>query len=93
MFSNNLTGVTIKVTRGYRHPKLEPTAVTAELHGDLHTVTVPSLWQMKEAMKTLATGLLYRGFCDFELLHQFEKEVNTVLRRSVALRTHSGSQA
>ncbi|KTF90574.1 hypothetical protein cypCar_00046732 [Cyprinus carpio] len=74
-------------------PKLEPTVVSAELNGDLHTVTVPSLWQMKEAMKTLATGLLYRGFCDFELLHQFEKEVNTVLRRSVALRTHSGSQA
>ncbi|XP_052411401.1 uncharacterized protein LOC127957077 [Carassius gibelio] len=74
-------------------PKLEPTAVTAELNGDLHTVTVPSLWQMKEAMKTLATGLLYRGFCDFKLLHQFEKEVSTVLRRSVALATHSGSQA
>ncbi|XP_016383314.1 uncharacterized protein LOC107720189 [Sinocyclocheilus rhinocerous] len=74
-------------------PKLEPTVVTAELSGDLHTVTVPSLWQMKEAMKTLATGLLYRGFCDFKLLHQFEKEVNTVLRRSVALGTHNGFQA
>ncbi len=74
-------------------PKLEPTALTAELNGDLHTVTVPSLWQMKEAMKTLATGLLYRGFCDFKLLHQFEKEVNTVLRRSVTLGTQNGLQA
>ncbi|XP_058631500.1 uncharacterized protein LOC131540536 [Onychostoma macrolepis] len=74
-------------------PKLEPTVVTAELNGDLHTVTVPSLWQMKEAMKILATGLLYRGFCDFKLLHQFEKEVNTVLRRSVTLGTQNGSQA
>lgn len=66
-------------------PKLDPTVVTAELNGDLHTVTVPSLWQMKEAMKTLATGLLYRGFCDFKLLHQFEKEVDNVVRRSLTL--------
>ncbi|XP_067261599.1 uncharacterized protein [Chanodichthys erythropterus] len=66
-------------------PKLDPAVVTAELNGDLHTVTVPSLWQMKEAMKTLATGLLYRGFCDFKLLHQFEKEVDTVVRRSLTL--------
>ncbi|XP_016096340.1 uncharacterized protein [Sinocyclocheilus grahami] len=73
-------------------PKLDPVVVTAELNGDLHTATVPSLWQMKEAMKTLATGLLYRGFCDFKLLHQFEKEVNTVLRRSVALGAHNGFQ-
>jgi len=64
-------------------PKLDPTVMTAELNGDLHSVTVPSLWQMKEAMKTLATGLLYRGFCDFKLLHQFEKEVDNVVRRSV----------
>ncbi|XP_056089356.1 uncharacterized protein LOC130069486 [Rhinichthys klamathensis goyatoka] len=63
-------------------PKLDPTVITAELNGDLHSVTVPSLWQMKEAMKTLATGLLYRGFCDFKLLHQFEKEVDNVVRRS-----------
>ncbi|XDV20290.1 hypothetical protein PO909_025641 [Leuciscus waleckii] len=66
-------------------PKLDPTVITAELNEDLHSVTVPSLWQMKEAMKTLATGLLYRGFCDFKLLHQFEKEVDTVVRRSVTL--------
>lgn len=66
-------------------PKLDPTVVTAELSGDLHTVTVPSLWQMKEAMKTLATGLLYRGFCDFKLLHQFEKEVENVVKRSLTL--------
>lgn len=66
-------------------PKLDPTVITAELNGDLHSVTVPSLWQMKEAMKTLATGLLYRGFCDFKLLHQFEKEVDNVVRRSVTL--------
>ncbi|XP_043094982.1 major centromere autoantigen B [Puntigrus tetrazona] len=74
-------------------PKLEPTVVTAELDGGSHAVTVPSLWQMREAMKTLATGLLYRGFCDFKLLHQFEKEVDAVLRRSVALRAQNGSQA
>lgn len=66
-------------------PKLDPTVITAELNGYLHSVTVPSLWQMKEAMKTLATGLLYRGFCDFKLLHQFEKEVDNVVRRSVTL--------
>lgn len=66
-------------------PKLDPTVITAELNGDLHSVTVPSLWQMREAMKTLATGLLYRGFCDFKLLHQFEKEVDNVVRRSVTL--------
>ncbi|KAL1274772.1 hypothetical protein QQF64_027586 [Cirrhinus molitorella] len=74
-------------------PKLEPTVVTAELNDGLHTVTVPSLWQVKEAMKTLATGLLYRGFCDFRLLHQFEKEVDSVLRRSVTLGTQNGFQA
>lgn len=74
-------------------PKLEPTVVTAELNGDAHSVTVPSLWQMKEAMKTLATGLLYRGFCDFKLLHRFEKEVDNVLRRSVTLGKNSSLQA
>ncbi|XP_067294340.1 uncharacterized protein [Pseudorasbora parva] len=68
-------------------PKLDPTVVTADLNGNLHTVTVPSLWQMKEAMKTLATGLLYRGFCDFKLLHQFEKEVDGVLRRAVTTKS------
>ncbi|XP_073695459.1 uncharacterized protein [Garra rufa] len=74
-------------------PKLAPTVVTAELNDGLHTVTVPSLWQMKEAMKTLATGLMYRGFCDFKLLHQFEKEVDSVLRRSMTLGTQNGFQA
>ncbi len=73
--------------------KLEPRGVTAELNGDLHTVTEPSLWEMKAAMKTLATGLLYRGFCDFKLFHQFEKEVNTVLGISVTLGTQNGLQA
>lgn len=73
-------------------PKLEPSVVTAELDGTSHTVVVPSLWQMKEAMKTLSTGLLYRGFCDFKLLHQFEKEVDNVLRRSLSLRTQHGFQ-
>ncbi|KAI4876538.1 hypothetical protein NFI96_002226 [Prochilodus magdalenae] len=62
----------------------EPTVVMAEINGDLQTITVPSLFQMKEAMKTLATGLLYRGFCDFKLLHQFEKEVANVVKRSMA---------
>lgn len=74
-------------------PKLEPTVVTAELNGNAHSVTVPSLWQMKEAMKTLATGLLYRGFCDFKLLHRFEKEVDNVLRRSVTLGKNNSLQA
>lgn len=73
-------------------PKLEPSVVTAELDGTSHTVVVPSLWQMKEAMKTLSTGLLYRGFCDFKLLHQFEKEVDNVLRRSLSLRTQRSVQ-
>lgn len=73
-------------------PKLEPSVVTAELDGTSHTVIVPSLWQMKEAMKTLSTGLLYRGFCDFKLLHQFEKEVDNVLRRSLSLRTQHSFQ-
>ncbi|KAI7812460.1 uncharacterized protein LOC130564337 [Triplophysa rosa] len=73
-------------------PKLEPSVVTAELDGTSHTVVVPSLWQMKEAMKTLSTGLLYRGFCDFNLLHQFEKEVDNVLRRSLSLRTQRSFQ-
>ncbi|TRY66280.1 hypothetical protein DNTS_006426 [Danionella cerebrum] len=72
-------------------PQLDPTVVTAELNDVVHTVTVPSLWQMKEAMKTLATGLLYRGFCDFKLLHQFEKEVDSVLRRSLPPRKENSS--
>ncbi|XP_053336622.1 uncharacterized protein LOC128509077 [Clarias gariepinus] len=49
----------------------------------MKTITVPSVHQMQEAMKTLATGLLYRGFCDFKLLHEFEKEVNLIVKRSV----------
>ncbi|XP_036453748.1 uncharacterized protein LOC118826844 [Colossoma macropomum] len=62
----------------------EPTVVMAEINGGMQTITVPSLYQMKEAMKTLATGLLYRGFSDFKLLHQFEKEVANVVKRSMA---------
>ncbi|KAL7839672.1 hypothetical protein SRHO_G00263300 [Serrasalmus rhombeus] len=64
--------------------KREPTVVMAEISGGMQTITVPSLYQMKEAMKTLATGLLYRGFSDFKLLHQFEKEVASVVKRSMA---------
>lgn len=64
--------------------KPEPTVITATINGGMQTITVPSLHQMKEAMKTLATGLLYRGFCDFKLLHQFEKEVASVVKRSMS---------
>ncbi|XP_058230761.1 uncharacterized protein LOC131343245 [Hemibagrus wyckioides] len=60
-----------------------PTVLVGKVNGHMQTVTVPSLHQMQEAMKTLATGLLYRGFCDFNLLHQFEKEVANVVKRSV----------
>ncbi|XP_062874385.1 uncharacterized protein LOC134335723 [Trichomycterus rosablanca] len=62
-----------------------PTVTSTDLEDDLQTITVPSVHQMKEAMNTLATGLLYRGFSDFKLLHQFKKEVENVVKRSVAL--------
>ncbi|XP_066513049.1 major centromere autoantigen B-like [Hoplias malabaricus] len=62
----------------------EPTVISAEIHGCMQTIIVPSIYQMKEAMKTLATGLLYRGFSDFKLLHHFEKEVAGVVQRSMA---------
>lgn len=71
----------------------EPTVVTAEINGGMKTITVPSLHQMKEAMQTLATGLLYRGFCDFKLLHQFEKEVANVVKRSLAQGSRDSFQA
>ncbi|XP_026994160.1 uncharacterized protein LOC113637623 [Tachysurus fulvidraco] len=61
-----------------------PTALMGKVNGQMQTVTVPSLHQMQEAMKTLATGLLYRGFSDFNLLHQFEREVSNVVKRSKA---------
>lgn len=62
----------------------EPLPVlTGSENGGMKTVTVPSLQEMQDAMKTLATGLLYRGFCDFNLLHQFEKEVAVVVKRSM----------
>lgn len=60
-----------------------PTVLVGKVNGHMQTVTVPSVQQMQEAMKTLATGLLYRGFCDFNLLHQFEKEVSIVVKRSM----------
>ncbi|XP_053084824.1 major centromere autoantigen B [Pangasianodon hypophthalmus] len=65
-----------------------PTVLVGKVNGTMQTVTVPSLQQMQEAMKTLATGLLYRGFCDFQLLHQFEKEVSNVVKRSMAQGCH-----
>ncbi|XP_007253933.3 uncharacterized protein LOC103035564 [Astyanax mexicanus] len=71
----------------------DPTVVTAEINGGMKTITVPSLHQMKEAMQTLATGLLYRGFCDFKLLHQFEKEVANVVKRSLAQGSRDSFQA
>ncbi|KAF7687405.1 uncharacterized protein LOC124380435 [Silurus meridionalis] len=61
-----------------------PTIFVSHVNGNMQTVTVPSLNQMQEAMKTLATGLLYRGFCDFNLLHRFQKEVANVVKRSMA---------
>lgn len=65
-----------------------PTVLVGKVNGDMQTVTVPSLLEMQDAMKTLATGLLYRGFCDFNLLHQFEKEVANVVKRSMAQGCH-----
>lgn len=65
-----------------------PTVLSGKVNGEMQTVTVPSVQQMQEAMKTLATGLLYRGFCDFNLLHQFEKEVANVVKRSMAQGCH-----
>lgn len=69
-------------------PVQSPTVLAGKVNGEMQTVTVPSLRQMQEAMKTLATGLLYRGFCDFKLLHQFEKEVANVVQRSMAQGCH-----
>lgn len=66
----------------------KPTLLSRIVNGDMRTVTVPSVHQMQEAMKTLATGLLYRGFCDFNLLHQFEKEVANVVKRSMVQGCH-----
>ncbi|XP_076853808.1 uncharacterized protein LOC143509209 [Brachyhypopomus gauderio] len=67
----------------HRPVKREHRVLAAQVNGGVQTIAVPSLHQMKEAMKTLATGLLYRGFCDFKLLHQFENEVANIIKTSV----------
>ncbi|XP_051516796.1 uncharacterized protein LOC127419445 [Myxocyprinus asiaticus] len=72
-----------------KHESIELTLHTSDIDGTSHSVTVPSLSQMKEAMKTLSTGLLCRGFCNFKLLQQFEEEVDNVVRKSMALETQN----
>lgn len=79
-------------TETAREPSVQETpadsGAVSEPERDMQSVTVPSLQQMQEAMKTLATGLLYRGFCDFNLLHRFEKEVAVVVKRSLTQGCH-----
>lgn len=79
-------GESVRVSEPEQHES--PQVFSCSVNGEMQTVTVPSLQQMQDAMKTLATGLLYRGFCDFSLLHQFEKEVAVVVKRSVAQGCH-----